>query len=88
MTQPGATTPPGKRPPRPTGPTPRPAPGNRVHCDGEPGEVGIVVTSDEWLDTFQLRGVPISAQVPVEWPRGGFPVYRWERVSDLVLVSG
>lgn len=57
-------------------------PGTPVHIAGTP-EVGIVVQSDEWWDTFQLRGVPASAQVLVEWPRGGNPVKHWIVNSDL-----
>jgi hypothetical protein len=46
---------------------------------------GIVTSSDDWWDTLQLSGVPVSGQVLVEWPRGGNPVRRWELISDLTV---
>jgi hypothetical protein len=56
--------------------------------DGDPatGEVGAVVQSDDYMDTLQLRGIPISGQVLVEWPNGGRPVQRWVQVSRLERV--
>lgn len=78
MSQPEATP----RPTSPPRPTPRPVPGTTVTLPG--GEVGRVVESDEYLDTLQLRGVPISAQVLIEWSRSeGNPVRTWELVSAL-----
>jgi hypothetical protein len=84
MTQP-STTPAAKRVPRPRA-VPRPSPGAQVSYEGLDGTVtGKVVESDEYLDTLQRRGVPISAQVLVEWPREGGPVRVWELISTLTL---
>jgi len=85
MTQPGATNPTPKRPTSPPRPTPRPGPGTRVRYDSLP-EVGVVVESDDFMDTLQRRGTPISSQVLVEWPRDGFPVQVWELVGALTIV--
>jgi hypothetical protein len=87
MTQPEATTPPAKRPPRPTRTTQRPAPNTRVR-DESTQTLGTVQPSDDWWDTLQLRGVSPSGQVLVEWDStGGTPVRNWIRVSDLELVQ-
>jgi hypothetical protein len=86
MSQPGATPPPEKPPTRPTRTTQRPAPG--VLVKPENGEdKGVVTESDSWWDTFQLPGVSSTAQVLVEWPRGGNPVRQWVRVADLEIVK-
>lgn len=85
MTQSNATSPADKRPSRPPRPTPRPAPGAQVHLEGQQ-EVGRVVESDDYLDTLQLRGVPISGQVLVSWDREKGELRTWERVSTLVTI--
>lgn len=87
MTQPGATNPPETPPVRHTRIRSRPTAGTRVHCEGIPGEVGIVRESDSYMDTLQIRGLSAGAQVLVEWPNGGYPIQRWERLSQLVRVS-
>lgn len=84
MTQPDADTT-TKRSARPSRPTPRPTPGTQVRFGGL-DEIGTVVPSDDYYDTLQLRGAPISAQVLVEWPRDSGPLRTWELVSNLVTV--
>lgn len=83
MTQTDATDPPEKRSPRFV----RPSPGTTVHRAAS-DEKGIVTASDDWWDTLQLPGVPISSQVLVEWPRSGHPVRRWELIGDLTVDTG
>jgi hypothetical protein len=81
MTQPDATR-------RTTGHTrSRPPIGSRVRKESGPEEIGVIVRSDDWYDTLQLAGVADSAQVLVEWPRGGNPSRLWEEISDLVKVE-
>lgn len=85
MTQSSATPTEATRPNRPPRPTPRPTPGTHVRYEGLE-EVGMVVESDDFMDTLQRRGTPISAQVLVEWPRNDNPVRTWELVSTLATV--
>lgn len=83
MTQTDAMPPPGKRPARHN----RPAPGTPVRRS-DSDQRGIVTGSDDWWDSFQLGGVPVSAQVLVEWLREGHPVRHWELISDLTVDTG
>jgi|GraSoiStandDraft_46_1057282.scaffolds.fasta_scaffold412438_2 hypothetical protein len=69
---------------RTNGPTRhRPPLASRVQRAGSE-EVGVVVRSDDYYDTLQLSGVSESAQVLVEWPRGGKTVRLWEEIRNLV----
>lgn len=92
MTHPGSTTSSGT-PPVPPSRRRRhsdinlPEPGNLVRLTAYPDEQpGVVVSSDEWWDALQLRGVSADAQVLVEWMRSGQPVRRWEAAEALEIV--
>lgn len=59
--------------------------GTAVRLKSSP-EVGVVIATDDWLDTLLLRAVDIADQTLVEWRREGHPIYRWEITSQLEAV--
>jgi hypothetical protein len=63
-------------------PVAKPEPGTivRLRSGSDPG---VVVTSDEFMDTLRLRGVSPMDQVLVEWVINGQPTRIWERVTFL-----
>jgi hypothetical protein len=65
-------------------------PGTRVRLAGEQRS-GVTATSDDYLDTLQLRGVHRADQVLVHWMQGwvGEPErYSWERRDALEIEPG
>jgi hypothetical protein len=65
--------------------SPRLDPGTlvRLRTGSDPG---VVVTSDDFMDTLRLRAVSPMDQVLVEWLVNGQPTRIWERVSFLEVV--